>query len=204
MEGNFDDLRGRLEVVKLKRAVSGESAIGSIQGSVVDVFVKYGARHVGNPVVARIDLNTRKWGTLPSGNLVSSHIPEDFSSLAPEQHVLYGLWERETASHCWSNPDYLEARRLFNVGEMAWIVFAGKGSDRREGRLAISQKLKREIRGTYASIIQNHLPDPDRSARLMLAEEEDELERIARAIRDAGMYPMRVQPVYERLADPTI
>lgn len=197
MESYFEELRGRLEIVRIRGVISPAAAVGRIAGACGDVVVQYGGKYVGRSVVARFELDTKKWRKYPLAAVINPDVPDDFRPLSPEEYILFGLYESDRLPELKNRgvPRLNDVRNCFDYLSLYKFFYSVEKSDKRGGRVLVTEDGARRVRGTYQRVIQKHLPPPRVSTRLMLSESEHELEKIARAIRDCSLYPMRVAPV---------
>jgi len=188
------DLAGRLELVRLERELTESCALGRYGAQ--RVLVNGGNEHVGGVCLARYDLKVAEGSMCPMANFITSTIPSDFTSLGPEEYILVASWDdkRKTGPV----PTFKEFHDYYNPGHSMYFFFFQKGKTRRRGRIRVNLSSITPMSGSVSKIIKA-LPDPLKYSRVMVVEEESQLEYIMGNIRENSQIPILMEPQIVRL-----
>jgi hypothetical protein len=125
------------------------------------------------------------------GFFISSDIPPGIeeTGLTAEEFVLYGLWEDDMEKKG-RFPSLDEVNRYFDPAYVRRIPYFAK--DRRDGFVVLNHRGAILIEGDYETLLSK-LPSSEGGSRMVMAETEDELERITAFIEGQGMRAVRVE-----------
>jgi hypothetical protein len=202
-------LEGRLEEVFIIDQVrnrfgkpSEKCAVGLLGREREKVFVSDGVNHINRNCLVRFDC---KLGTehdlryhTPISSFISTKIPANFSGLAPQDFILYGIWEQWMIKKE-DRPYLSEICNYFSPGEVGWAIYCQNGSQRNHGRYACyfesfrGRRLIESSKMSISRIIRHSLPDPFMSARMMISEGREEAVKVIAAIKENGLVPIEIE-----------
>lgn len=186
------DLRGRVESVRIERAIANHNAIGRLDDQIV--LIDNADNYVGENCLVRFDLKGRtgRQGD-PLGNFITSVIPPGFEGIGPEEYVLCGLWypqmqKREEV------PTLREYNVYFEPGPAGQIVYMAEGTSNQERKIRVVEGDHRPIKRSLPRIIRKELPNPGRYARVVIAETSLLLNKVADEIENQGLLAVIMEP----------
>jgi len=138
----------------------------------------------------RVNSKPNRKGNNPLGDFITSQIPKDFSGLASNDYVFCALWEKRM-NKCRVAPHFNELEVYYNPGKWGYFYFIQPNSTQRKGRIRVaSNGMFNTERNTLSKIVQRYLPDPQRYARLIVAEGQECMERVLEVIEDKNLVPV--------------
>jgi len=186
-------LRGRVENVFLADYLPNGMVRGNFNGGKFLVFSP--RRFVGGDCLVRFDLKNNKRHRC--GSFLTSKVPKDFSGLGADDYVLCALWSPETGKNS-SVPSVEELEVCYNPGRKSAFHYLMSGSTRKCGRVRVNfANAWTRSNCSFSRIIRKDLPHPYRSARLVVAEGEQELVRFEDAVKNEGLTPVRLESLVE-------
>jgi len=191
-EINQKSLRGRLERVKIERALSSRCAKGLLDDS--EVLINGASEYVGQNCLVRFDHRVNPSKNTPISYLVNSdfsQVPNKFEGYASSDYVLFGVWptgiKNNNAPH-----DYAEFTQLYDPGFVAFFLDIGSlGS---KNKYLISKRKEVQLENTLGQIIGRSLPDPDRSSRVIMTKTLRDRDLVIEKLIQKGLYPIEMEP----------
>jgi len=174
-----------------------------LAGRIEKVFVEYLTDHAGiahydgyethvnnarcqnRHCLARFELNQKRPLT---ANFISSAIQAD--SLHKKEYLLCGRWEMETTGEF---PTPEEIKRYYDPGDMGEVIYIKRGHTRKKGKGIIRKTYFYPIHRSIEGIIEKRLQNPYRESRILLAEAEEDIEKIIKAAKELELKAIRME-----------
>ncbi len=189
----YKHLEGRLEVVDHNRVFSPHLACAKLGNT--EVIIDPVPATPKERYVIRFQQNNRQPEKPPLGSFITSQIPEDFKGLALDDYVLVGLWEKKMMHTRRGIPALYEIEQCYGVCGMEVVVYLEQGPKKAKGAKSNYEITPRETIYMAAPLDQTirRLPDPTHTPRVILAETEDILEEVTKALIEKSLVPVRME-----------
>lgn len=189
-----EDLRGRLERVHIKNIYP-----SSIEGGVFDnqpVLIRNAANYVGKECLVRFEDRIDPSHRLPISRFISkdtSQAPNPFEGYAPDEYILYGLIDCSVRGSR-KVLNYRDLIERFDPGSVNYFVF--KSSISCKEKYTISKKrIHPQKRLTFGQLIRKSMPNPNKSARVIIIEGSEDEKTLLEAINSSGLEAIKMDPL---------
>ncbi len=187
------ELAGRVERVQLTRELRKGTAVGNLNGLLVNVA--NGAPYVPGEALVRFDLRDEAAlrGRAPMASFISLYSPEIPRSLGFDEYIHYATWTHEMESGI-EIPRKEEIWKYFAAGSMNFYFFLMDRFTNNQGKYKVNRRGEISSRkSTLPRIIRAELPDPRHSTRVLVGEGDDSAERIREEIERQGMVALELE-----------
>jgi hypothetical protein len=181
-------LCGRVEKCYIENATKNQGATSVFDNQ--SIYVVNGANYVGQECLVRFD-SIQHGMALPLANFLTSQLDGHPDSLPKEDYILYALW-REGIFRTNRAPTMQEIERYYNPGKKSCVLFISKMANSRRGKFRINHNNQDIACSSFSKCIRD-LPNPQYSARLVVAEGEEQLQKVRTAIEGNGWVPILLE-----------
>ncbi len=185
-------LEGRLESIFVQGRHSVNYAYGQ-GGRMHDVvLISHGNHFSRQQCLVRFE--REQLSDLPIGYFITTQVPPQFRGLSKEQYILYALWE-PTMKKAGEYPRLDEIKEYFNPGHVTALAYCKKDADKKHRRVMITPNGMSCPLRNYDVIVRKELPEPWRSARLIIVEDASQLEKVNHIITEHHLIPIKMEPL---------
>jgi hypothetical protein len=184
------ELAGRIEAVKLVMKFHHKRYSVGVLDDGDHVIVSNGLFSLNDSCLVKFDYESRT----TRGNFISSHVPEGFSGLGPEDYIFYAPW-KNWMPKMGKFPRLYEINGYLDPGHFCWAIYSNK-----KEKFSISKKRLLNLSYlNYEEIINQNLPNPKVASRLIISESKGELDKIYKSIISMGYVPVQVDNFKENI-----
>ena len=196
------EYKGRLESVVVDGFKRYNLAYGRIRDTNRKVIMYYGNNYQTGDCLVRFLFDQRDPNFL-IGSFITSAIPEDFQGLSPEQYVLIGKVEPEWRKNIIHEKGYVsfsDIIQYYDPREFGFVIYISEGSTNNRGRLSINKYSTFSLHhANLRYVIAHGLPYPNRSSRVILAEDPEDLKNLEELISNKKMTPIIMEPLKQKI-----
>lgn len=187
----FEELRGRIEIVRVGELISTHCSLGNLNGQ--EILVSNGNGYEGVECLVKFDFFKRKNLKLLSSFITSNILDGVEEGVSPAEYILIGSWTPEM-NKAGKVPTFKEYNRYFNPGSTKYFFYLLEGSTSRRHRVRVNSASSTTQHKSISKIIRD-FPDPYEQSRVIITESKKDLEMVVGKVEELGLRPVEMEPL---------